>query len=862
MIEFSEERSELGGESLVLQIIKAPLMDADGNATGVVGFVHDITNRKLAEETIAKRADELQAVAELSTAVAATADPQTLLQEAVDMTKERFDLYHAHIYLMDEGEENLVLASGTGEAGRTMVTAKLTVSLSQKQSLVARAARTREGVIVNDVLADPDFLPNPLLPETRSEMAVPMIAGNRVLGVFDVQADIAQRFTNEDIQIYMTLAAQTAVALQNARQFEQTQQALADVAIFRQLADASNQGIGLATLQGEVLYANPAQLAMLNIKDPENDLYGKPFTSFYPEEIQVRLQEEIIPSLLEQDSWQGELYLGDAENRIFTYENYFLLRDDAGNPTHAAAVVTDITERKETEEAIRANQSLMQAIINTIPDMIAVKDLNHRYVMVNTSFADSVNMAAEEIIGKNEIEIGYDEDVVKGNQEKGLPGLWPQDQSLMETGRMTLSEMEPVEVNGEIRYLTTSKIPLKDDEGKVTGLLIITTDVTDQRNAQIAQEQLTQEMEEHLAQVNALQRAMTREGWEAFLTSQDRDGAGYAFSGETVQPFDDNSWQEAVGDIAISLDEVTDVTYDETHTAVAMPLQIHGEPVGVIGARNANGEPLTPEQQTLLATLSAQVAETLDRVRLFEETETARSQTEALFSGSQQVVRATDMTQILHALINATQLQRYERANIFFFDRLLAPGETAETVTVAAVWSKDGQPSVLPVGTSFPVEQNPVFKYLDRENPLLIDDVAADERFEGEIKTLLVEQLNMRSALVVPLVVGDSWLGFVTGIAGTPQRLSNDDIRQIVSLTGQAATVAQSQRLYEEAESRAKREQILRQVSDRVYAAPDAATVLRTAAREIGRALGVDTFVYLDFDETDEMIQINEDHDE
>jgi signal transduction histidine kinase len=82
---------------------------------------------------------------------------------------------------------------------------------------VAQASRERKSIIVNDVRSEEGFLPNPLLPETRSEMAVPMIVGDQVIGVFDVQSDTAGHFTDEDSNIYTTLASQVAVALQNAR---------------------------------------------------------------------------------------------------------------------------------------------------------------------------------------------------------------------------------------------------------------------------------------------------------------------------------------------------------------------------------------------------------------------------------------------------------------------------------------------------------------------------------------------------------------------------------------------------------------------------------------------------------------------
>jgi putative methionine-R-sulfoxide reductase with GAF domain len=167
-----------------------------------------------------RRATQLATVAEISTATSTLLETNRLLQEVVDLTKERFTLYHSHIYLLDETGENLVLASGAGEPGREMMAKGFSIPLDREQSLVARAARERRGVTVNDVTLAPDFLPNPLLPDTRSELAVPMIVGGTVIGVFDIQSDQVGRFTDEDINIQTTLAAQIATSIQNVRQFE------------------------------------------------------------------------------------------------------------------------------------------------------------------------------------------------------------------------------------------------------------------------------------------------------------------------------------------------------------------------------------------------------------------------------------------------------------------------------------------------------------------------------------------------------------------------------------------------------------------------------------------------------------------
>ena len=174
-------------------------------------------------ETTRKIAADLSVVANVSIVTSTITEAGRLLQEVVDLSKKSFNLYHAHIYLLNEAGDTLELAAGAGAIGRQMAAEKRSILLDSEKSLVARAARTREGVVVNDVTAAPDFLPNPLLPDTRSEMAVPMLVAGKVIGVLDVQSEQVNRFTEIDVSIKTTLAAQIAVALQNARSFLQTQ---------------------------------------------------------------------------------------------------------------------------------------------------------------------------------------------------------------------------------------------------------------------------------------------------------------------------------------------------------------------------------------------------------------------------------------------------------------------------------------------------------------------------------------------------------------------------------------------------------------------------------------------------------------
>ncbi len=218
-----------------------------------------------------RRAQELETVAIIATQAANTLDLSELLSDVVELTKARFDLYHAHIYLLDEQGHRLDLAAGAGEPGRQMLERRHAISLNHPDSIVATAARENTGVIANNVADAPDFLPNPLLPETRSEMAIPLEVNQQVIGVFDIQSNQSNRFDEDDLTLQLVLAGQIAVAVSNARRFEEAQQLTKENAIIAQVSEA------LSTAQDEQ--------GIIAALDPLRDLVPHTFTTLaYPEE--------------------------------------------------------------------------------------------------------------------------------------------------------------------------------------------------------------------------------------------------------------------------------------------------------------------------------------------------------------------------------------------------------------------------------------------------------------------------------------------------------------------------------------------------------------------------------------------------
>lgn len=227
-------QSTTGAEIPVSLVIMAH-KDVDGRVRRLSAIARDIRDRRRVEEALSRQARDLETVARISTATATLLDLERLLQEVVDVTRERFDLYHAHIYLLNAAGDALELTAGAGDVGREMVKQGRRIALTQEKSLVAQAARDRRSVMVNDVRQEEGFLPHPLLPQTRSEMAAPMIAGDRLVGVLDIQDDSAGRFDEVDAHIFTTLAAQTAAAMQNARSFARAQEAIAESGVLTRL---------------------------------------------------------------------------------------------------------------------------------------------------------------------------------------------------------------------------------------------------------------------------------------------------------------------------------------------------------------------------------------------------------------------------------------------------------------------------------------------------------------------------------------------------------------------------------------------------------------------------------------------------
>lgn len=217
-----------------LQVLSALAQQAAGFVYNA-GIVDDL-RRKLYQ---------IQTTAEVARDISSALNLDELLLRAINLLHERFNFYHASIFLIDAAEKNAVIREAAGEAGAQMKRTGHKYAIDSK-SVVGFVAEQGEALLVNDTTSNSAYAPNPMLPDTRAEAAIPLKVGNRILGILDVQSTIPYSFTSSDIDIFQILADQLAIAVNNTELFADTQEHLSQHRLLHHITTSAASGSTLA----------------------------------------------------------------------------------------------------------------------------------------------------------------------------------------------------------------------------------------------------------------------------------------------------------------------------------------------------------------------------------------------------------------------------------------------------------------------------------------------------------------------------------------------------------------------------------------------------------------------------------------
>jgi GAF domain-containing protein/HAMP domain-containing protein len=268
---------------------------------GLEQTVEDRTSALIsANEKNERRAKQFESIAEVARTISSTRDLEVLLPQITAVISREFGFYHVGIFLLDAAKEYAVLSAANSPGGGVMLERghKLRVG---ETGIVGYVTGTGEARVAHDTGVDAIFFNNPDLPNTRSEIALPLRAGQEVVGALDVQSTEPNAFSQEDINILSTLADQVSIAIQNAKQFEQTRKALNEAeSLAKQFAqmgwqqytkDKNLAGIHHTGARSTLLYGKNGQEQEIS----KDQVKKKPRGSYLT--LPIKLRGEVIGSV-------------------------------------------------------------------------------------------------------------------------------------------------------------------------------------------------------------------------------------------------------------------------------------------------------------------------------------------------------------------------------------------------------------------------------------------------------------------------------------------------------------------------------------------------------------------------------------
>jgi PAS domain S-box-containing protein len=574
--------------------------------------------------------------------------------------------------------------------------------------------------------------------------------------------------------------------------------------------EQSVDGIAVADLDGNIQFVNPAWAQMHGYG--EEGLQGKHLSIFHTEE---QLQEDVIPfneRVMEVGAHQGEVGHVRKDGTTFpTWMTTTLLKDEKGNLIGLVGTTRDITERKREEDTLlRLERAVEQSI-----DGIAIPDLDGNIQFVNSAWAQMHGYSVEELLGKH-LSIFHTEEQL---QEDVIPF----NKRVMEVGAHQ-GEVGHVRKDGTTfpTWMTTTL--LKDEKGNPVGLVGTARDITEQKRLEQAvqeslerrgrQVQTSTEVAQEIAAAPALdelyRRVVTlvkeRFGYyhaQIFRHDPEKDAMvvveGYGQAGERMKAAGHNlPYGKGVVGTAAATGEpmlVSDVFQDpnwvphpdlpDTKGELAVPIKLRDEVLGVLDVQSDTAGALSEEDQVVLLGLAGQTASAIQSTSLSEQTQAALEEAEAI-------------------------QRRYVRE------------QWAEYVPARAAPSYERtQSGVTPLGDAVPPE---VEQAMVRREVVVHSDTG-----DGAGQAALVAPISLRGEVIGALGLHET---------ENKRRWTDDEIALIEAVADQMALAIENARLFEQTQSRAVRERLIREITDRIRGAVDVESILQTTVQEVGRALG------------------------
>jgi GAF domain-containing protein len=787
------------------------------------------------EERVTERTRDLALAVEIGRQVSRIRDLDQLLLEAVEQIRSRFDLYYAQIYLTDSSGRALVLRAGTGIVGEQLVQAGHRLHLAPT-SINGMAATEKRAVLVSDTSKSPAFRPNALLPETRSEAAVPLIAGNNVVGVLNLQGNEAGLLSEENLSAFEALAGQLATAIENAALISELRKAQIEVEAHTRRLLREGWGDFLDGIQRSQLvgYRYDGQTQQVEALTELEE------TATSTSSVQAVAQQFATPILL------GGEELGQIHLQFDQQEE----EQDGSGRSLVEAVAHQVAQQVENLRLLAESSRYRAEAEEALRRLTRESWINYENV-------------------KPDVVYEYDQKEIKQQPAAGEAEL---------NGRSVMTQ--PLSVRGETIGLLEVDLPDEQDE-EATSLLTavagqLSSHLENLRLSQTSETALSQAQQrsQELAQINQLVSTVAgsldlqqslqiiTDGLADILKVDQVAIAMLNEAGDGLQivadHFDLDRSHSAIG-ITLPLEgnELSQEVLSQQHsiciedaqnhprtaiihdvlrarsieTVYIFPLVTGGKSIGTVGIDILEkGRTLNSEQLRLAETIILQAATAIQNSQLFgqlqgllEDTEKQAHRLAILNDLGDQFNRSQSAAEMYQLVVeHAGKLFDYDRLTLLRFD------DTAEQATILV--AEDNIKQELEVGMVVPLSAEITDKVIKQRTVLrILDD---KEEADGAIA----------SSIIAPLLTGRGVLGTINISSKTPQAYSSQDENNLLQLANYISSTLENLRLFATIQARAEELAVLNEVARSVSYQLEPQQLLETMFTQVRRVLPSDIF--------------------
>lgn len=760
-----------------------------------------LSNRQLIQEA-AYRVIQMETAAEVARAAGSLLNLNDLLNAAVALIRDRFDLYYSGAYLIDETGEWAVLKAATAPAGSKLLAEKYRLNIDDS-TMIGRSIRQRQPQIALNVGQDAVTFDYPHLPDTCSEMALPLLYHNKAIGALTLQSQEQAAFSREDAVFLQTMADQLTNAIENARLFMQAQQELAD----RQRAE---EGLLVALKRTESLYRIGNAMASATA---EKTLYETVLVEYL--------------RLLNFQPAYGNVFRFEHAKDFSKVEALVVKGHPATSNVSFSAAQDQVGHHLIAHKTPLVIKDVHQHPLTQTSPKFWQQDDNVRSLLfipmiMRDSVVGAIAVGAEDTghnFSQSDIEIGQ----VVSDQLT----IWLENRQLLTTIR---HRTERLQTAAEISRAASSILDVETLVNTSVNL------IRDNFGFYYVGLFLVDEAREW-----AVLTAGTGKAGRTQLARKHRLKIG----GESMI-----GWSVANRKARIALDVGEEAVHfknpilPDTHSEMALPLISHDEVVGAITVQSTERAAFSDEDITLLQTMADQLANALANARLFESVGQARKEaedrlheTEALQQVSQSLAGTLDVDEILNIFFSAcTREIGFEYVQLSLVEK--------EKNLVRAIGAI-GLPESHIAKSVQPLTGTDIMADIVRTGKTEVI-TGPDERFNQELYD--TERHANWVRLFTPVVLRYENVGLVE--AGYNRSLNatitDSQIRFLKALISQTVLALDNARRYQFSQQTARREALIKEITTRVRASTNLDTILQTTVREVGDAIaGQRAFIHL-----------------